>query len=63
MSPFNFDLSSPFVFGVAYDGSLGDVWLGEASLPGVRPVINLCADAQITSAGTVDDPFQVVGAS
>ena len=60
MSPFKFDLSSAFVFCV-FDGYLGSGWLGEPS--GVRPVINLCADAQITGTGTVDDPFKVVGAS
>ena len=31
--------------------------------PGVRPVINLRADVQLTGSGTVSDPFVVVGAS
>ena len=59
MSPSNYAL----VFGVWSDGNLYAGWLGEPYPPGVRPVINLCADAQITGTGTVDDPFKVVGAS
>ena len=30
---------------------------------GVRPVINLRADVELTGSGTTDDPFKVVGAS
>ena len=33
------------------------------SVPGVRPVINIKADAQITGSGTSTDPYTVVGAS
>ncbi len=62
MSPAN-AYGSAFVFGVFGNGDLSSGWLGDPYPPGVRPVINLCADAQITGTGTVDDPFKVVGAS
>lgn len=34
-----------------------------SSTYGVRPVINLRADVQLTGSGMVSDPFKVVGAS
>ena len=36
---------------------------GTTSTLGVRPVINIKADTQITGSGTSTDPFKVVGAS
>ena len=34
-----------------------------SSTSGVRPVINLRSDVEITGSGTTSDPFKVVGAS
>ena len=52
-----------FVFGVS---STGDLYLGSGRVDnsrGVRPVINLRADVQLTGSGTTSDPFKVAGAS
>ena len=59
MSPYD---SSNNVFTVDYNG-----WLNRAGGPnnpgvGVRPVINLKADIQLTGTGTANDPYVVVGA-
>ena len=49
------------VFVVYDDGNIGG-WSVSLAY-GVRPVINLRADVQLTGSGTVSDPFVVVGAS
>ena len=62
MSPTNFDGGFAYVFPVWSDGSLYDYGYVAHSF-GVRPVINLRADVELTGSGTSDDPFKVVGAS
>ena len=42
-------------------GSL--IWDGVDLTNGVRPVINIRADVELTGSGTTSDPFKVVGAS
>ena len=62
MSPSYFYSTSSraYVFFVRSDGALGDVWVNNTN--GVRPVINIKADTEITGSGTTSDPFSVVGA-
>ena len=62
MSPNNFDNS----YGTAYNRVINQYGLYQAYVGGkwgVRPVINLRADVQLTGSGTTSDPFKVVGAS
>ena len=63
MSPYSFYSTNngASVFNVHSNGYLGD-HIGYYAY-GVRPVINIKADAQITGSGTSTDPFKVVGAS
>ena len=61
MSPSWFTGSYGFVIYVDSNGGLNGVSANAAR--GVRPVINLRSDVQITGSGTVSDPFKVVGAS
>ena len=49
------------VFLVFYLGNLDHPSVNNSG-PGVRPVINLRSDIQITGTGTTSDPFKVVGA-
>ena len=44
---------------VLSDGSLNNYYVGDAA-PGVRPVINIRANVEITGSGTTSDPFVVV---
>ncbi len=63
MSPNGFNGSIASMLVVSSSGHIGggnDVF---TTYPGVRPVINLRSDVQITGSGTVSDPFKVVGAS
>ena len=62
MSPSYFSSGGvAYVFYVYSDGNLYD---GRVDMSfGVRPVINLRADVQVTGSGTTSDPFKVVGAS
>ena len=61
MSPAHYYSAGAYMFIVYYFGRLDGI---EVSFrPGVRPVINLRSDVQITGSGTVSDPFKVVGAS
>ena len=62
MSPSYFSSGGvAYVFYVDSDGNLYD---GRVDMSfGVRPVINLRADVQVTGSGTTSDPFKVVGAS
>ena len=65
MSPRYLSGDKAHVFIVSREGRLGS---GGGfgfidSLLGVRPVINIKADTQITGSGTSTDPFKVVGAS
>ena len=62
MSPFNFDGSYARVFRVGSNGSLASGSGYVTSTWGVRPVINIRADVQITGSGTTTNPFKVVGA-
>ena len=62
MSPNNFDNS----YGTAYNRVINQYGLYQAYVGGkwgVRPVINLRADVELTGSGTTSDPFKVVGAS
>ena len=67
MSPTYFDNGYARVFFVNLNGSFNysgilSGW-NVSSVYGVRPVINIKADTQITGSGTSTDPFTVVGAS
>ena len=61
MSPYYYDYGYTSVFFVSTIGTLpgGDI----RSEYGVRPVINLRADLELTGSGTTSDPFKVVGTS
>ena len=63
MSPSYFESSvdDAYVFRVSSVGDLNGEWVNKAY--GVRPVINLRADVQLTGSGTTSDPYEVVGAS
>ena len=61
MSPRYFGGSIAHVFYVASTGYLGNASVNW-TYGGVRPVINLAHDVEITGSGTSDDPFVVVGA-
>ena len=61
MSPYSYG-SEVYVFGVYSGGRLYGNSVNWTD-PGVRPVINLRADVQLTGSGTSTDPFKVVGAS
>ena len=61
ISPFHTSTSDfVYVFRVRQDGMLSDWGITDAA--GVRPVINLSSDVQITGSGTSTDPYTVVGA-
>ena len=56
--------SSGFGASIFYVTSYGSLLNGKVNeSKGVRPVINLRADVQLTGSGTTSDPFKVVGAS
>ena len=57
MSPRYFAGGYALVFAVYSYGTLGDQRVGNAY--GVRPVINLKADVQITGEGTSSNPYKV----
>ena len=61
MSPCYFNGSYAYVFRVFSSGSLGN-WVVDIAY-GVRPVINIRADIQLTGTGSQNDPFAVVGAN
>ena len=61
MSPYNFDGSIALVFRVSSSGSLNDYRV--PSPYGVRPVINIRSDIELTGTGSQDNPFKVVGAN
>ena len=58
MSP-SYYSGDAFVLCVLSDGSLNNYYVGDAA-PGVRPVINIRANVEITGSGTTSDPFVVV---
>ena len=58
MSP-SYYSGDAFVLCVLSDGSLNNYYMGDAAL-GVRPVINIRANVEITGSGTTSDPFVVV---
>ena len=59
MSPYHFNGSNAYVFYVA---SLGDLHSSNVNgTLGLRPVINLRSDVELTGSGTISDPFKVVG--
>ena len=62
MSPSSFDGNYAVVFYVALSGFLYAGTVVTWNSPGVRPVINLRADVQLTGTGSQNDPFKVVGA-
>lgn len=59
MSPYYYNVYAR-VFYVHRYGYLMDTTVD--TVYGVRPVINLSSDVTITGTGTIDDPYQVVGA-
>jgi len=61
MSPSRFHGSSALVLFIYYGDNPDTNWVSRTY--GVRPVINLRADVQLTGSGMVSDPFKVVGAS
>ena len=60
MTPRHFNESDASVFYVTLNGNLynGSVYWTK---PGVRPVINLCANVTLTGSGTSTDPYVVEG--
>ena len=60
ISPSYFSIGIAFVFFVSSDGFLNDARVD--STLGVRPVINIASDVEITGSGTSTDPYVVVGA-
>jgi len=52
-------ISPPFTFDVKTEGYLGASGVGYEH--GVRPVINLRSDVELTGTGTMSDPYVVVG--
>ena len=60
VSPYDFN-SYARVFLVYSNSDFNDEW-GLFGKAGVRPVINISADVQITGSGTTTNPFKVVGA-
>ena len=58
MSPTRFTGSYARVFVVSSIGNLDNGFVNNTF--GVRPVINLCADIEVTGSGTTTDPFVVV---
>ena len=62
MSPSWHDEGYAHVFVMCYDGFFSDDNVGWSGY-GVRPVINIRADVQLTGSGTTTDPFKVAGAS
>ena len=61
MSPSWFNDGKVIGFIINSSGSL--IWDGVDLTNGVRPVINIRADVELTGSGTTSDPFKVVGAS
>ena len=59
MSPYRFFYGSAEVVTVSKNGGLSNC-INVADVYGVRPVINLRADVQLTGSGTTTDPFVVV---
>ena len=63
MSPYHFNrYNDTLIFGVNPNGFPVNFHI-ITSKSGLRPVINLRSDVQITGSGTVSDPFKVIGAS
>ena len=60
MTPCHGDAAS--VFNVYSNGEIGGNYPVDNASYGVRPVINLSSDIQITGSGTSTDPYTVVGA-
>ena len=61
MSPCGFGDGTAYVFVVNDDGNL-DYW-NVASTIGIRPVINIRSNVELTGTGSQNDPFKVVGAN
>ena len=60
MSPYNFNFYA-YMFFVR---SIGDLKNYDTNVTiGIRPVINIRANVEITGLGTTSDPFKIVGAS
>ena len=62
MSPYYFFDGYAYVLVVDYGGYLNS-WSVYSTAAGVRPVINIRADIQLTGTGTQNNPFKVVGAN
>ena len=63
MSPSFYNSNGARVFGVNSDGFLYAGNFVTWTSPGVRPVINIRSNVELTGSGTTSDPFVVVGAS
>ena len=60
ITPVSFSSNEAFVYYIETNGTISHSVL--TINRGIRPVINLRADVQITGSGTTTDPFKVVGA-
>ena len=66
MSPYWSNSVDARVFVVASSGNLGNLSVNFATLDvsvGIRPVINIRSNVQLTGTGSQNDPFKVVGAN
>ena len=62
MTPFEFSIGR-YSYNFIMNSTYFSEWAIFIETPcGIRPVINLSSDVQITGNGTVDSPYQVVGA-
>ena len=62
ISPYNYTNSNGNCVAIIYiGGSIGNYMIINNDA-GIRPVINLRSDVEITGSGTTSDPFKVVGA-
>ena len=58
MTPYGFSDNAATVFCMYFVGALVNEKVDQ--LRGVRPVINLKSNVQLTGTGTIDDPYVVV---
>ena len=58
MTPSHISSRTAYVFTVYSNGGFYSFYVGDPS-SGVRPVINLRSDIQITGSGTTSDPFKL----
>ena len=63
ISPYNYTNSNGNCVAIIYIGGNIGMYMIINNDAGIRPVINLRSDVEITGSGTTSDPFKVVGAS